>query len=65
MAVLDSILRVQVEKHNAVVKERNDAIGNLIPPNVLNRPTLTDEELAKVKIKIEFIPVFSAVKYFD
>ncbi|KAL6725802.1 hypothetical protein Aduo_007831 [Ancylostoma duodenale] len=41
-----------VEKHDAVVKERNDAIGNLIPANVLNRPTLTDEDLAKLEKEI-------------
>ncbi|EPB79848.1 DNA gyrase/topoisomerase IV, A subunit [Ancylostoma ceylanicum] len=41
-----------VEKHDAIVKERNEAIGNLIPENVLNRPTLTDEDLAKLEKEI-------------
>ncbi|KAK5972905.1 hypothetical protein GCK32_004880 [Trichostrongylus colubriformis] len=36
------------ERHEAVVNERNEAINNMVPPNVRDRPLMTDEELEKL-----------------
>ncbi|VDN21407.1 unnamed protein product [Cylicostephanus goldi] len=40
---------VLVEKHDAVVKERNQAIADLVPQSVSDRPLMTDEEIKKVR----------------
>ncbi|WKY02836.1 hypothetical protein Q1695_016266 [Nippostrongylus brasiliensis] len=41
------------EKHEAVVKERQEAISNLVPANMRDRPRLTDEELERLDKEIE------------
>ncbi|VDL73777.1 unnamed protein product [Nippostrongylus brasiliensis] len=43
----------EAEKHEAVVKERQEAISNLVPANMRDRPRLTDEELERLDKEIE------------
>ncbi|KAK6051666.1 hypothetical protein COOONC_10829 [Cooperia oncophora] len=40
------------EKHDQVVNERRDAISNLVPPNLRDRPPLTEEELENIDREI-------------
>ncbi|VDM76846.1 unnamed protein product, partial [Strongylus vulgaris] len=43
---------VLVEKHDAVVKERNEAIANLLPQDIADRPVMTDDEIRKLENEI-------------
>ncbi|CAJ0597104.1 unnamed protein product [Cylicocyclus nassatus] len=46
---------VLVEKHDAVVKERNQAIADLVPQSVIDRPTMTDEDIKKLENEINAV----------
>ncbi|KAK6746429.1 hypothetical protein RB195_012496 [Necator americanus] len=52
-----------LEKHDVVVKERKEAIGNLIPPNLRNRPVMTEEEIGQLEKEIDGVRIrMQAVK---